>query len=233
MEPQPKARAQTGLIKITGVGSWTKAWNLAEAEGDVTKFFHLGVKKFIIDADEASLNKRWRDHHGMKDAKWHEQLRKLELEQPLFHILVPTGKTKHWSPSTHKLIHACFWLQAMLNFSRALQKETSMNFLLGCWGLCGEPCLDVYCFFFYVRGGGFGVWMFPFQGRNYGMATPSKLLVEGIDVSHLSLWLTHWRSLKDVGVPPPPPGAAANRKAAPDDEEVKKKQRPALQTPTT
>ena len=118
------------------------------------------------------------------------------------------------SPSTHKLIHAYFWLQAMLN-----------------WDLCGEPCLDVYCFFLLCQGSGRirCLDVFPFQGRSYGMATPSK----GIDVSHLSLWLSHWRSLKDAGVPPPPPpGAAATRKAAPDDEEAKKKQRPAMETPT-
>ena len=151
-EPQPKARAQTRDIKITAVGSWTKAWNLAEAEGDVTKFFHIAVKKFIFDADEASLYKRWRDHHGMKNTKWQDQLRKLELEQPLFHILVPTGKTKHWSRSTHKFTHANPWLQAMLHFSRALQKETSMNFLLGCLDLSGEPGLDFHCFFFKVGG---------------------------------------------------------------------------------
>ena len=95
MEPQPKARAQTGEIKIIAVGSWTKAWNLAGAEGDVTKLFHVAVTNFIIDSDESSLHKRWMDHHGMRNTKWHEQLRKLELGQSLFHILVPTGKTKH------------------------------------------------------------------------------------------------------------------------------------------
>ena len=142
MEPQPKARAQTGQIKSTGVGSWTKAWNLAEA-GDVTKFFHLGVKKFIFDSDEASLHKRWRDHHGMKDTKWHDQLRKLELEQPLFHIQVPTGKTKHWSLH-HKFTHANPWLQAMLSFSRALQKrdiqELLVRVLASFWGaMLGFP----------------------------------------------------------------------------------------------
>ena len=55
--------------------------------------------------------------------------------------------------------------------------------------------------------------LFTVLNRHYGHATPGKLLVEGVQPSHLAIWLKKWRDCKQQQ-PPPPPAAATRSKAA-------------------